>query len=485
MSGFETLAELTAALAQRRISATELLERSIARIEAFDGRLNAVVVRDFERARLAAAAADAALQRGERRPLLGIPMSVKESYNVAGLPTTWGIPEFAGWCPAQDAVAVTRLKDAGAVIIGKTNVPYGLGDWQSFNAIYGTTNNPWDLARTPGGSSGGAAASLAAGYVPLEIGSDIGGSLRAPAHYCGVFSHKPSRGALPSRGHVPPGTLGGTPDLSVIGPLARSAADVSAAFDILAGPDEAEAVAFRLTFPPPRHDALRDFRVLALDSHPLLPASKSVRTACGSLVKRLRAAGAAVALDSPLLPDLAHAARVFVRLLLPVIFARQPIERMQRLAGAAAALAPDDESLGAWRLRGAVASHRDWLAADGERFELAQRWRALFREFDVVLFPPMPTPAFRHDQTSDENARVIDVDGTPYPYLDQLVYASLATAPGLPVSVVPIERSDTGLPIGVQIIGPYLEDRTTLRFAELMEREWGGFAPPPGYENLS
>jgi amidase len=167
---YRSAEDLVAALAKREISARELVDLAIARIEALDGKINAVVVRDFDRARIASDAADAALARGERRPLLGLPMTVKEQYNVAGLPTTWGNPKFKDWRPDADALAVARLKAAGAIIIGKTNVPLGLHDWQSYNEIYGTTNNPWDLGRTPGGSSGGAAAALAAGFVPLELG---------------------------------------------------------------------------------------------------------------------------------------------------------------------------------------------------------------------------------------------------------------------------------------------------------------------------
>jgi amidase len=198
---YQSTTELVRALAARRISAVELLERAIARIEYYNPAINAVVVRDYVRARAAAIAADAALAQGERRPLLGIPMTVKESFNVAGLPITWGIPMFQYWRPNEDAVAVARLKAAGAIIIGKTNVPFALSDWQSYNDVYGTTNNPWDFGRSPGGSSGGSAASVAAGFVSLELGSDIAGSLRAPAHFCGVFAHKPSYGLVPLRGH--------------------------------------------------------------------------------------------------------------------------------------------------------------------------------------------------------------------------------------------------------------------------------------------
>ena len=264
---YRTTKELVAALQARKISAVELTDHVIARIETLDQKLNAVVVRDFDRGRDAAKAADAALSRGEQRPLLGIPMVVKESFNVAGLPTTWGIPAFKGWTPQQDAVAITRLKAAGAVILGKTNVPINLQDWQSYNDIYGTTNNPWDLGRTPGGSSGGSSAALAAGFGPLSLGSDIAGSLRVPAHYCGVYSHKPTLNLVPLRGHTPPGSaaLPRENDLAVVGPMARSAADLASALDVLAGPDEMRAgVGYRLALPAPRHADLKGFRVLVI-----------------------------------------------------------------------------------------------------------------------------------------------------------------------------------------------------------------------------
>src|SRR4051794_1929981 len=201
---YRSAKELVAALAARQLSAVELVDQSITRIEAFDTRVNAVVVRDFDRARAAAREADAAVSRGERRPLLGLPMTIKESFNVAGLPTTWGIPGAKGWQPSEDAVIVARLKAAGAIILGKTNVPLMLADFQSYNDVYGTTNNPYDLGRTPGGSSGGSAAALAAGYGPLSLGSDIGGSPRVAAVHFGVSSHKPTLRLGPSRGPTPP-----------------------------------------------------------------------------------------------------------------------------------------------------------------------------------------------------------------------------------------------------------------------------------------
>jgi len=247
---YSTTEELVAALAAGEISALELTDHIIARIEALDGKLNAVVVRDFDRGREAARSADAALARGERRPLLGIPMVIKESFDVAGLPTTWGLPDFKNFFPQEDALVVARIKAAGAVILGKTNVPLLLGDWQSYNEIYGTTNNPWDIGRTPGGSSGGSSAALAAGFGPLSLGSDLGGSLRVPAHYCGTYAHKPTLNLVPLRGHRPPGMVQRVGDLAVVGPMARSAADLDLALEVTAGPDEArDGIAYRLVLP--------------------------------------------------------------------------------------------------------------------------------------------------------------------------------------------------------------------------------------------
>jgi amidase len=481
---FKTVREQVAALAARKVSATELVEQSIRRIEKHDGKLNAVVVRDFERARGAAGEADAALARGERRPLLGVPMTVKESFNVAGLPTTWGIAAAKDFRPRTDAVAVQRLKAAGAVILGKTNVPFVLGDTQSYNDVYGTTNNPWDVSRTPGGSSGGSAAALAAGYVALELGSDIGGSLRAPAHFCGIYAHKPSYGVAAMRGHSPPGPADPIPldvDLAVIGPMARSAEDLSVALDIIADPDEPMGTAYRLALPAPRHATLREFRVLVIDEHPLVPTSRDVRGALERVAADLAKLGAKVSRASSLLPDLALQGRLHVRLLLSVFGADMPEAVYARLQETAKSLPADDISLRAERLRGYAISHRDWILADRERGILRQRWRALFREFDVVLCPVLPTVAFPHDH-SDMVSRRLQVDDGDIPYGDQFIWPSIATTPGLPATAAPIGRSPGGLPIGMQIVGPFLEDRTPLTFASLLEREFGGFVPPPGYD---
>ena len=478
---YGTAGELSRKLTAREVSSRELVDAAIARIEALDPKINAVVVRDFERARVAADAADAALARGGHRPLLGLPMTVKEQFNVAGLPTTWGYERFRNWRPDFDSLVVERLKGAGAILLGKTNVPVGLTDWQSYNPIYGTTNNPWDLSRTPGGSSGGAEAALAAGFVPLELGSDLGGSLRAPAHFCGVFAHKPSLDLIPQRGagypESPPIPVHG--DMAVIGPMARSAADLALELQVLAGPDELwEGIGYKLALPPPSHDKIADYRVLVLDASPLCPTADSVRSSLGKLADRLSGLGCQVMRTHRDLPNLARTMRNYMELLYAFFAADLSPDEYARANAAAASLAPDDLSLRAAGVRGPTMSHAAWINASRIRAGLRARWQALFRDVDVILCPPMPTPAFPQDHSPILDRR-LDIDGKKVPYSDQVAWSSIATLNGLPATVAPIGRSESGLPVGVQIIGGYLDDYTTIAFAGLIEREFGGFTPPP------
>jgi amidase len=448
-------ADLVEALAARRLSALELTDEAIARIEARDSDVNAVVVRDFDRARDAARAADAALARGERAPLLGLPMTVKESHNVAGLPTTWGFEPFKGWTPTADSLGVARLKAAGAVILGKTNVPPWLGDFQSNNPIYGRTRNPWNLERTPGGSSGGGAAALAAGMVPLEFGSDMGGSIRNPAHFCGVYGHKASYNLIPQRGHTPPQTDGGGVALAVLGPLARSAADLDLALGVLAGPDEIEGVGYRVALPPVRHERLADYRILVIDHHPLAEADDELRAGLNDLSGRLEGLGAKVARASDLLPDLAETHASYMALL-------------------QAAMARGNPSA-------PTITATEWMNLLDGQVAFRRRLAKLFEAFDVVLTLPHGTAAFPHDDGPDPGARTLTINGAQTAYFAQLAWIGLATYGALPATVVPLGQTRGGLPFGAQVIGPYLEDRTTIGFAGLAEREFGGFRRPPGY----
>ncbi len=447
-----TAGALAAALARREVSAIELFDAAVKAIEAKDGAINAVVVRDFDRALAAAKAADAALARGETRPLLGVPMTVKESHNIAGLPTTWGLAPFKGWTPAADSTGVTRLKAAGAVILGKTNVPPSLGDWQSNNPIYGRTNNPHDLGRSPGGSSGGGAAALASGMVPLEFGSDIGGSIRVPAHFCGVFGHKPSFGLVPGTGHSPPtvDAPGEPAPFAVVGPLARTASDLALALDVLAGPEGDMAAGYRLGLKPPRAEALKDFRVLVIGAHPLAAVDDAVLGPIQALADRLRGLGAQVADDSALVPDLAAAHQTYMAVLSAV---------MSRGRGADI----PGPSLDAH----AYMNGLDHIVSD------RRRWAELFGAFDVVLAPTFGTPAFPHDDAPNWGARTLSINGQATPYGAQIAWPGIAGFPGLPSTCAPLGRTREGLPTGVQIIGPMFEDRTPIAFAGLVERELG------------
>jgi amidase len=480
------VSELRTLLRGGKVSAAELLEHSISRIEKLDRFINAVVVRDFERARAAARTADDSLKSGDRRPLLGIPMTVKESFNVAGLPTTWGFPAARDFVPTEDAVVVQRLKSAGAIIIGKTNIPVAISDWQSFNDIYGTTNNPWDVSRSPGGSSGGSAAALAAGFTPLEMGSDLRGSLRVPAHYCGVYAHKPTHGIIPLRGHVPPGAaaLPMNSDLAVAGPLARCAEDLGLALGVLAGPDDAESVAFNLNLPAARHGGLQDFRVLVVRRHPMISTSTETGDALSRMADQLARAGARLSGESTLLPDLEQTAITYTKLFMSFSAAHWSADDYDRVKMMVAATPANIDGSGILRARSAMLSHRDWILADQVRASLRKRWQDLFRKFDVVLCPTMPTPALLHDHLPDQEARRILVDGVERNYADQDAWLTIASLSGLPSTVVPITRSKSGLPIGMQILGPYLEDLTTIAFGGLIEREFGGFSPPPAIEAL-
>lgn len=448
---FQTAEELVTALRAGEVSSAELTDGAIARIEREDAAINAICVPDFDRARAAARGADQARARGEDLPLLGVPVTVKESYDIAGLPTTWGMPPYRDHMPAEDAVQVSRLKAAGAVVLGKTNVPLRLQDVQSFNEIYGTTNNPWDHGRTPGGSSGGSAAALACGFGALSIGSDIGGSLRTPAHFCGVYAHKPTLGLAAHRGMVPPPApaLPTDSDLAVVGPMARTARDLTLLLDVMAGPDPLTlGRAYDLNLPPARHERLGDFRVLVLEEHPLIATGAAVRAGVNRVADALVDGGARVERRSPLLPDLAEAAVLYMQLLFSTSVARYPAEAYEELRTLAAGLSADDRGLGAARLRGMVFSHREWIEASDRRELHRQGWRRFFAEFDAVVCPVTPTPAFPHDHDPDSMERRIDIDGVEYPYLDQLVWAGLATMPGLPATAVPTGRSPEGLPVG-------------------------------------
>jgi amidase len=470
-------AQLTA-LRRKEVGSLELVDAAIARIEKLDGALNAVVIRDFEKARAVACRADQQRAKGKEKPLLGLPMTVKEAFDVEGLPTSWGLP--GRHRPASaDAVAVQRLRSAGAVILGKTNVATMLADWQTANPVHGATANPWDPARTPGGSSGGAAAALASGMVPLEFGSDLAGSLRIPAAFCGVYAHRPSHGLVPMRDCAPPmaprGPIAQTVEQATIGPMARSAKDLALALDIIAGPDDAEAVAYKLALPPARHASLKDHRVLVIDAHPLMPTAREIGDALVGFAARLERAGCKVAQGDEAMPDLAETAHLFRMLMLSFMGADMPQAEYDRLAPRARKSGGED-----LEAQGLAMSHRDWILLDRRRLEMSARWRRLFDKFDIVLAPVAPVTAFPHDDRPFAE-RSINVDGKPLPYKLMPLWTSIGTPTGQPATAFPIGLDQAGLPIGIQAIGPRLEDRTPIAFAALVEEAFGGFVAPPAH----
>jgi amidase len=465
-----------AALNARRVSAVELLKAALARHEQTHGQINAVVAVELERAMERARAVDDLRVRGETLGLLaGLPMTVKDTLDVVGLPASSGLRSLRQR-QAEDASAVKLAKQAGAVIWGKTNTPVMAGDWQTFNALYGTTNNPWDEARTTGGSSGGAAAALAAGVTALEIGSDIGGSLRIPASFCGVYSHKPTWGLVDQHGHVPPSPGSWSErDLNVIGPMARSARDLRLLLSVIEdGPLAAKA--------PPAE--LKEARIALWLDEPSFPLDPEVRAAIESFAAELSAAGAQVTpIASPVhMPSLMGAYQVLLGGVLGEDMPPATIRNLERMRGWAR-----------WQMgRGAsptsnaamtlayTATHREWMAADAVRARLRHEIAGVFSRFDAILAPITPVTAFPHDHRPFGRRRLVSSDGKAMSYTSMLNWISLATALHLPATAMPAGPSASGLPVGVQLIGPLKGDARTLALAQAIEENVRGFIAPMG-----
>ena len=475
---FKSAVELAGLIRRKKIGCLELLDHFLKRVEAYNPRLNAIIWMDRDKARKRAKAADAALRNGKRfGPLHGVPMTIKESYNVAGSPTTWGLPELKHNVTETTAVSAQRMIDAGVTLFGKSNVPVMLADWQSFNAVYGTTNNPWDLSRAPGGSSGGSAAALAAGLTGIEAGSDIGSSIRNPAHYCGVFGHKPTYDLVTYAGHAMPGVVA-SPDISVVGPLARSAADLEVALDIMAGPDPADGGATRAALPKCEKTSLKQFRIAVKLSDPNSEVDHDYAEKLQGFVEALAKAGAKVrhaepAIDTPRLHD------VYVRLL-----------------RAATSSRTTDAEIAAWKkaiadgskepylhqmVAGVTVGHREWLKLNNERHRMRLAFNAFFEDYDVLICPVAASAAQPHDQEGERWRRTITINNKRVPTTDQLFWAGYSGLVYLPSTIGPIGLTGSGLPVGYQAIAAQGKDRTSLAFARLVERELGGFVPPPGY----
>jgi amidase len=479
---FATAAETAAAVRTKKISARELVGMTFDRIDRHNPPLNAIVWQDRDRAMARAAEADEALARGKTCGTLhGVPLTIKESFAYRGSPSTWGLRALADAISPRTAVAVERLESAGAIVVGKTNVPVMLGDWQTYNPIYGTTNNPWDLTRTPGGSTGGGSAAVAAGLGSLTIGSDLSGSIRIPAHFCGVYGHKSSLELVSLAGFQPgpwDGSAGYPMDLAVAGPLARSARDLELALGVLGGPNGDDAKSWTWRMPAPRHTRLGDFRVGYVLEDAMAPVASDIAAIHENVIAELSRCGARLTRGWPAGIDLRSHLSTFQYLLLAFVTAdadegereraRKRFERNPQDIAAAAMVEP----------------HARWLHETQKRLALRARWQTYFDNYDVFLMPTTFTTAFPHDSTQPMENRLVDTPEGKRPYLrDIATWMSVASVAGLPATVAPVGPTRAGLPAGIQIVAPMWEDRTAIEFAALLSDVIGGFTPPPAFDN--
>jgi len=477
---YKSAVELAGLIRRKKIGCLELLDHFLGRIEKYNPQLNAIVWIDRDKARKRAKAADAALKKGKRfGPLHGVPMTIKESYNVAGSPTTWGVPALKDNVSDETAVSAQRMVDAGVTLFGKTNVPIMLADWQSYNAIYGVTRNPWDLDRTPGGSSGGSSCALAAGFTAIDAGSDIGSSIRNPAHYCGVFGHKPTFGLITYRGHALPGSVA-APDISVVGPLARSAQDLDVALDIMAGLDPDEGGYLKVALPKCQKTSLRQFRVAVKLSDANSDVDGEYADRLQALVEKLAKAGAKVKEAAPDI-DTSRLDDVYVRLLRAATSGRMADSDIDDWKQALAD--GDKEEFLAQSIDGVTMTHRNWLKLNNERHQMRLKFNAFFADYDILLCPVAASAAFPHDHENEGKRwrRRITVNNKRVPPTDQLFWAGYSGLVYLPSTVGPAGITPSGLPTGYQAIAAQGRDKTSIAFAKMMEREIGGFVPPPGY----
>jgi amidase len=482
---FGTAGEALAALRRRTVSSRELTEHVFARIGKHNPRINAFVTLAQEQALAQARKADRIRARkgqpkNETQQLLGLPVLVKGAFATAGIRTTCGAKELEHYVPDEDAAVVKRLKAAGAIIIGKTSTPAWAADHQTYNEIAGVTNNPWDVTRTPGGSTGGGAAALAAGFGFLEVGSDIAGSIRVPSHFCGVYGHKPSIYLVPREGHIPPAPgARAHGELNVAGPIARSAEDLLLELDVLAHPAPGEAAAFRLSLPKPRKSRLRDYRVGVMLDEAFCPVDPHVKEVLEGAVGALRKAGVKVVGGWPEGFDRAAAHASYLFLLAAVVAAGESDATLETVRTAIAQGRRDPFVLGA------TASHREWGVHREARLRARALWQRYFESFDAFLMPVNFVAAFPHDPRTEtwlEDNRKLTVAGCVRAYTDQFKWINVATFTGCPATVAPVGRTRNGLPVGLQIMGPYLEDATPLDFAAMLAGVSGGFVPPPGFK---
>jgi amidase len=480
-TAFFSAKKLAALIRRKKLRSVDLLDLYLERVARLNPKVNAIVVLDEKRAREKARKADRAAAKGDwQGPLHGVPMTVKESFDVEGLPTTWGRTDLKGNIASRNALSVQRLLDAGAVVFGKSNVPVMLADWQTFNPLYGTTNNPWDLTRQPGGSSGGAAAALAAGLTGLELGSDIGASIRNPAHYCGVFGHKPTFELCPIEGHNLPPNLS-TKDMLVIGPMARSADDLETSLRLISQPDGWSARGVKIALEKPKAETRR-LKIAVLTTAPNAQVDDTVQAGILAAAAAFAKKGAKVSDRARPDIDLFEAHRVFIHLLRGATSSALSDEQFALQKGLAAGLADDDDSYRAWMMRGNTMSLREWHGWHEKRQQFRRKWAAFFDEWDLLLCPAAATAAFPHNQKGDRWERMVMVNGRPQPSTTQMFWAGYPGMAYLPSTVAPAGFTRDNLPVGVQIVGPQYGDLSTIAAARFLENQLQAFVAPPGFD---
>ena len=469
--------ELAEDIKKRELTSREVLAFFLKRVEQYNPTLNSVIQLDTDRARQRADEADGAAARGENwGPLHGVPVTIKDAYLTEGIVSANGMPEYKDFVPNRNADGVQRYIDAGAIVFGKTNVPYASSDWQSFNDIYGTTNNPWDLSRTCGGSSGGSAASLAAGLTPLELGGDIGGSIRIPAHFNGVFGHKPSHGIVSQRSLVDYQEQLGEQDLWVVGPLGITAGDVRDALHLLLGPPADRALGWKVELPAARTTDVKALRVATYFDDPAYEVDSEVKRLLESTAKSLEKEGAQVHWNTKPDIDFNENLIIYMQLMYSHMGKDVPEEQKQKVRQILQGHPDGDEIAGAMGN-----SLENWLALHERRLQLQAKWTEFFKNYDVLLAPVTPLPAFKHDHSA-QGTRTWMVNGKERRSMfDIMFWSGFSLNTYLPASVAPAGRTSEDLPVGVQIVGPYLEDETPLAVAAMLERYHQGFEPPPGY----
>lgn len=478
---FGTAEEAVRAIREGVISSVELTKHTYRRIKKFNPKINAFITLMEEQALERARKADEASAKGNSwGPLHGLPILLKDTFAAAGVRTTSGSKILENYIPTEDAVAVARLKRAGAVILGKTNMPEFAMDLQSYNEVAGTTNNPWNLGRTPGGSTGGGAAALAAGFGFLELGSDIGGSIRTPCHFCGIYGHKPTLNVVPLDGHIPPPPGKFTPvvDLPVAGPMARSAPDLRLALEILGGPGPAEQTAYGWNLPPVRRTNLKDYKIGYVLDDSFCPVSSEVKDALSAAVEALRKHGVELSEGWPEGVDPKAQFENYARLLSAFTSPGAPEEELQILRDGLGS--PWGHYAKLW-IEGADLSHARWIEESAKRLRARAVWQEYFKTHDAFLMPVNIVPAFAHDHNLTFFERTVQTSDGERLYGDMLQWNSFAVLTGCPATAAPIGKTKGNLPVGIQIMGPYLEDATTIDLAARMADVVGGFEAPPGY----